>query len=202
MVAASWSAISGSTSVICFQCSEVTTVGVTHRCMTRHATAHPMRRGGPARHRPCGGGVPTRPRIGGIASSNATSWVTSLRLPPVRITARGVPAAAVIRRGLEPGRPRSTGLGPVGSPVSARRCEESTTAWARSRSPTPRSSASSVSYSRCQTPALCQAAKRRQHVAPEAPNILMAGRCSAYPYGRRTGCPPMRLSVRRRQGNR
>src|SRR5215813_14806647 len=41
------------------------------------------------------------------------SWVTSLRLPPVSDTASGMPCASVIRWCLEPGRARSTGLGPV-----------------------------------------------------------------------------------------
>lgn len=42
-------------------------------------------------------GRPTRPRTGGIASSNGSSWVTSLRLPPVTRTASGVPCPSVIR---------------------------------------------------------------------------------------------------------
>ena len=62
-------------------------------------------------------GRPTRPRIGGIASSRGISWVTSLRCPPVNVTARGRPPASVIRWCLEPGRPRSTGLGPTSSPL-------------------------------------------------------------------------------------
>lgn len=37
----------------------------------------------------------------------------SLRFPPVRLTASGTPEASVRRWCLEPGRPRSTGLGPV-----------------------------------------------------------------------------------------
>ncbi|GIH24571.1 hypothetical protein Aph01nite_28810 [Acrocarpospora phusangensis] len=49
----------------------------------------------------------------GMASSSGRSWVTSSRLPPVRITASGMPVASVIRRCLLPARPRSTGDGPV-----------------------------------------------------------------------------------------
>lgn len=37
-----------------------------------------------------------RPRMGGTASSSGSSWVTSLRLPPVRRTASGVPCPSVI----------------------------------------------------------------------------------------------------------
>ena len=37
----------------------------------------------------------------------------SLRLPPVSDTASGIPCASVIRWCFEPGRARSTGLGPV-----------------------------------------------------------------------------------------
>ncbi len=39
--------------------------------------------------------------------------MTSLRLPPVSETASGIPCASVIRWCFEPGRARSTGLGPV-----------------------------------------------------------------------------------------
>ncbi len=45
------------------------------------------------------------------------SWVMSLRLPPVRATASGMPPASQIRCCLEPGRPRSTGGGPTWSPL-------------------------------------------------------------------------------------
>jgi hypothetical protein len=50
------------------------------------------------------------------------SWVTSLRLPPVRVTARGMPVASVIRWRLLPVLPRSTGLRPVLGPLLARGC--------------------------------------------------------------------------------
>jgi hypothetical protein len=48
-------------------------------------------------------------RIGGMASTSGMSWVMSLRLPPVRLTASGMPPASQIRWCLEPERPRSTG---------------------------------------------------------------------------------------------
>lgn len=59
------------------------------------------------------------PRTGGMASSSGRSWVTSLRLPPVRMTASGVPCPSVIRWCLDPARPRSTGDGPVSCPLLA-----------------------------------------------------------------------------------
>lgn len=62
-------------------------------------------------------GRPGLPRTGGTASSRGRSWVTSLRLPLVRMTASEVPLPSVIRWCLEPARPRSTGDGPVWSPL-------------------------------------------------------------------------------------
>ena len=62
-------------------------------------------------------GRPCRPRIAGMASMSGMSWVTSWRLPPVRVTARGTPPASLIRWCLLPGRPRSTGLGPTLAPL-------------------------------------------------------------------------------------
>jgi hypothetical protein len=37
------------------------------------------------------------PRTGGTACRRGISWVTSLRLPPVRVAASGIPVASVIR---------------------------------------------------------------------------------------------------------
>ena len=45
-----------------------------------------------------------------------SSCVMSLRLPPVSVQASGIPFASTRRWCLEPGRPRSTGLGPVAEP--------------------------------------------------------------------------------------
>lgn len=45
-------------------------------------------------------------------------WVTSCRLPPVSVTASGVPWRSTIRWCLEPGRARSTGVAPTWSPLS------------------------------------------------------------------------------------
>src|SRR3954469_1896636 len=58
-------------------------------------------------------GRPRRPRTGGIASINDSSSVTSLRLPPVSDTDSGMPAPSVRTWCFEPGRARSTGLGPL-----------------------------------------------------------------------------------------
>ena len=61
--------------------------------------------------------VPTRPRTGGTRSSSSSSWVTSLRLPPVSVQASGMPPPSTSRWCLLPARPRSTGLGPVFWPL-------------------------------------------------------------------------------------
>ena len=53
------------------------------------------------------------PSIGGVLSTWGSSWVTSWRLPPVGVTARGMPPASVMTWCFEPGLRRSTGLGPV-----------------------------------------------------------------------------------------
>lgn len=69
-------------------------------------------------------GSPRAPRIGGTASSRGRAWVTSCRLPPVSVTASGVPCRSTIRRCLEPGRARSTGEGPTRYPLcSPRSCK-------------------------------------------------------------------------------
>lgn len=51
------------------------------------------------------------------------SWVTSLRWPPVRVTASGMLVASVIRWSLLPVLPRSTGLRPVLGPLLTPGCE-------------------------------------------------------------------------------
>src|SRR4051812_3891181 len=63
-------------------------------------------------------GRPTLPATGRAcrSSSNGSSWVTSLRLPPVSATASGMPVASTKRWCFEPVRERSTGDGPVRSP--------------------------------------------------------------------------------------
>src|SRR5439155_15570607 len=58
----------------------------------------------------------TLPRTGGTRSISETSWVTSLRLPPVSVQASGIPVASTKRWCLEPDLALSTGLGPVWEP--------------------------------------------------------------------------------------
>lgn len=58
-------------------------------------------------------GLPRLPRTGGTAWRSGMSWVTSLRLPPVRGAASGMPVASVIKLCLLPVPPRSTGFRPV-----------------------------------------------------------------------------------------
>src|SRR3954465_7084642 len=64
-------------------------------------------------------GRPGLPRTGPTPSTSGSSWVTSLRLPPVSVTASGMPAGSQIRWCLEPVRPRSTGDGPVKAPLKS-----------------------------------------------------------------------------------
>src|SRR6266542_5699039 len=108
-------------------------------------------------------GRPTRPRTGGTRSSNSSSCVTSLRLPPVSVQASGIPPPSTSRWCLLPRRPRSTGLGPVltppfslagGSsrrppaPTRVGRRHEARRAAARATAPTPPSAARLASGAR------------------------------------------------------
>jgi hypothetical protein len=58
-------------------------------------------------------GRPGLPRTDGTASNSGMSCVTSLRLPPVSVTASAIPWPSTSRWRLLPGRARSTGLGPI-----------------------------------------------------------------------------------------
>ena len=64
-------------------------------------------------------GRPILPRTGPTPSTNGSSWVTSLRLPPVSEIANGMPAGSTSRWCFEPVRPRSTGDGPVKAPLKS-----------------------------------------------------------------------------------
>lgn len=64
-------------------------------------------------------GRPGLPPTGPTPSIKGSSWVTSLRCPPVSVIARGTPPASVIRWCLEPLRARSTGEGPVKPPLKS-----------------------------------------------------------------------------------
>jgi hypothetical protein len=55
------------------------------------------------------------------SSSSGSSWVMSLRLPPVSVIASRMPLASTRRWCLEPARARSTGDGPVRSPQKGAR---------------------------------------------------------------------------------
>lgn len=79
-------------------------------------------------------------------------------------------------------------LAPVGGirtgffPASMARTDElSTMARVKSISPRRRSSASSVSWIRCQTPTSCHLASRRQHAVPEPHPIFCGSRFHAMP---------------------
>lgn len=91
----------------------------------------------------------------GVASISGRSWVMPLRLPPVSVTASGVPPS-VITWCFELVRTRSTGLGSVlPLPVNARTCEPSTAARDPSISLAALSLANSSSCSCCYTSASC-----------------------------------------------
>lgn len=71
------------------------------------------------------GAAPGRPRsplTGGTASSTGMSWMTALWLPPVRVTASGMPVASVSGWCLLPVLPRWSMLRPVLDPLSTRGC--------------------------------------------------------------------------------
>jgi hypothetical protein len=59
--------------------------------------------------------------------------------------------------------------------------------------PRRRSSARSVSWSRCQTPARCQRTRRRQHVLPDPQPICFGNICQGMP-DRRTKRMPVRIA--------
>ncbi|GGU97563.1 hypothetical protein GCM10010211_76010 [Streptomyces albospinus] len=59
------------------------------------------------------------PGNGDTLFNRGMSWVTSLRLPPVSDTARGMPCASVRTWCLPPGRVRSIGPGPLWAPTGS-----------------------------------------------------------------------------------
>src|SRR5439155_8933919 len=64
-------------------------------------------------------GRPGLPLTGPSPSTSGSSWVTSLRLPPVKVAASGIPDGSVSRWCFEPVLPRSTGEGPVKAPLKS-----------------------------------------------------------------------------------
>jgi hypothetical protein len=74
------------------------------------------------------------------------------------------------------------GIGPGFFPASMARTDElSTSARVKSSSPRRRSSASMVSWIRCQTPASCHATSRRQEAVPEPQPISCGSKFHAIP---------------------
>ncbi len=139
------------------------------------------------------GGLPTAPRIGGMASSGGISWVTSLRWPPVSVPASGVPWASVIRWCSEPSLRRSTGLGPVWSPsLRARRWVESTSAADSSsrQRPAVRRAGVRAAAARHRPRAIRSAAASRWRPRPR--RALWAGGSIRCRCGSRTRCLPAR----------
>ncbi len=84
-------------------------------------------------------GRPTLPATGFTPSNRGSSWVTSLRFPPVSVSANGTPRASVSRWCFEPVRARSTGEGPVRSPPKAHEYDSNPPRPLTSRSPRRRS---------------------------------------------------------------
>jgi hypothetical protein len=103
--------------------------------------------------------------------------VTSLRLPPVRVSeldASGVGDQVVLAASSTPINRASSGLG---APFNARMWEPSTAAREKSKALALRSLARRTSYSRGHTPASVHSARRGQQVMPE-PKRSSCGRCS------------------------
>jgi len=78
-------------------------------------------------------------------------------------------------------------------PRTARTDALSTTVHRWSRRPRRRSSASSASCNRCQTPVRCHRTRRRQHVLPEPQPICRGSICHGMPE-RRTNKMPVRMA--------
>lgn len=88
------------------------------------------------------------------------------------------------------------GIRAVFFPASMPRIDElSTMARVKSISPRRRSSASSVSWIRCQTPAFCHATSRRQQAVPEPQPISCGSRSTQCPSAARTRCQSARLGL-------
>ena len=112
-------------------------------------------------------------------SSSGMSWVTSLRLPPVKVTASGMPRGIGEQVVLAARPARSTGLRPVLGPLLTPGYESRRPPLGRSPGRSHRvSSASRTSCSRVPYAGLrSSSARRRQQVMPE-PKPSSCGRCS------------------------
>jgi len=110
------------------------------------------------------------PRTGPSPSTSGSSWVTSLRLPPVKVAASGIPEGSVRRWCLEPLRPRSTGEGPVWAPLKSADVAAVDNRCGPAMAPAALKRSTSVACSFSQTPACCQSRSRRHAVTPDQPN--------------------------------
>ena len=126
-------------------------------------------------------GLPTRPATAGILSSRGSSWVTSLRFPPVSDTASGMPWPSTMRWCLLPGRARSTGLGPLWGPVGPRE-------RARSRSPPSTSPAGPSTAASPAAPRAADPRRRPRFRPPGAASRSSPSQSPAPAAGTPTGC--------------
>jgi hypothetical protein len=121
--------------------------------------------------------------------------VTSLRFPPVSVTASGMPCASVIRWCLEPGPARSTGFGPVlghPSPPARANCPPLP---ATNPAPRPRSARPAAPHAAAATPrpatSRAAAARRSSPSRTPAPAATTPTGCRCRARTRsRTGEPP------------
>jgi hypothetical protein len=136
-------------------------------------------------------GIPLGPTMGGMASTRGSSCVASWAFAGERWAASGTPFRSTTRWYLEPGLPRSVGLGPVCSPpLLARTLSESTLDRLQSMTASSPSQFSSVSCNRCQTPAACQSRSRRQQVVPLPPPSALGNSRHGQPVRRAKMMPP------------
>ena len=135
-------------------------------------------------------GRPGRPATGGMPSTRARVWVTSLTLAAVVMTLSGVPRPSQIRWCLLPVFRRSTGDGPVSEPPFSRGCESRPHMPSTSRGGRPRSvrpAGSGVAGRRplpaANVPGVASRSARGRTPAPAA-GVARLCRCRG-----RTGCP-------------
>ena len=119
------------------------------------------------------------PRTGGTRSSSVSSWVTSLRLPPVSVQASGMPPPSTRRCCLLPRRPLSTGLGTrLRAPFFACTWLESAIARDHSISPAACSSARSSCVQPLPDARLLPGAQPAANRSMPQPKPSSCGRCS------------------------
>lgn len=101
--------------------------------------------------------------------------VASLALAPLRTIVSGIPLASPATCSFDPCLPRSTGWRRSGSPLIARRLNESTLTRPRSTRPAAPSSSSGGAWSCSNTPARAHSSSRRQQVVAEPQPNSLAG---------------------------